>query len=79
MCDGHSVLCECSRLIGTDGGSRSEGLNCLEILDQTVLRGHSLGGQSETDSDGGDKTLRNVSHDDTWKEETLVCEFKTKT
>ena len=39
----------------------------FEILDETILAGHSLGSQSQAHSYGRDQTFRHVRHDDTWK------------
>ena len=70
--DGHSVLGEGSGLVGTDGGGGSKGLDGLEVLYEAVLGGHPLGGEGETDGDGGEQTLGHVGHDDTDQEDDGV-------
>src|SRR6218665_3242260 len=45
----HSVLRQGPGLIRADGGSRSQSLHGLEVLDETVLAGHSLGCQRQAD------------------------------
>lgn len=65
MGDSHSVLSECSSLIGADSGSRSECFDSFEILDETILRCHSLCCESETDCDCCNETFGNIGYDDT--------------
>jgi len=47
----HDVLSQGPGLVWTDDGRWTESLDGLQASDQTVLRGHSLGGQSKTDGD----------------------------
>ena len=43
----HPVLCQGTSLIWTNSWCRSQGFHRLQILDQTILAGHSFGGQSQ--------------------------------
>ena len=49
MCDGHAVLRQCAGLVGTNGRRRAESLDSLKMLHQTILTGHPLGSQRQTD------------------------------
>ncbi|GMS80947.1 hypothetical protein PENTCL1PPCAC_3122, partial [Pristionchus entomophagus] len=51
-----------------DGRRGSQCLYRLQILDQTILRGHPLSGESETHGHRRDQTLRHIGHDDTYEE-----------
>ncbi|GMS85838.1 hypothetical protein PENTCL1PPCAC_8013, partial [Pristionchus entomophagus] len=51
-----------------DGRRGSQGLDGLQVLHQTVLRGHPLGGEGEAHGNCGDETFRHVGHDDTCRE-----------
>ena len=68
----HPVLCQCSCLVRADGGGGAKSLHGLEVLDETVLAGHPLGGESEADGDGSQETLGDVSDDDTNQEDDGV-------
>ena len=45
----HAVLRQCARLVGADDGRRAQRLHRFQILHQTLLFGHSLGRQRQTD------------------------------
>jgi len=62
---GHSVLGECTCLVGANARSRSEGLNRLKILDKHVLLGHTLSGEGKGDSDSTEETFRDISDNNT--------------
>ena len=49
VCDGHAILCQRPSLVWTDRRRRPESLDRLKILHETVLTGHPLSGQSQTD------------------------------
>ena len=68
----HPILGQRPGLVGADSGGGAESLHGLEVLDETVLAGHPLGGESEADGDGGKKTLRNVGHDDSDQEDDSI-------
>merc|ERR1719471_937869 len=68
----HSVLGQCSSFVGANGGGGAKSLHGLQILDEAVLGGHPLGGQGETDGDGGQETLGDVGDDDTDQEDDGV-------
>lgn len=40
----------------------------FQVLDQTIFGGHSFGSQSQTDSNGGNKTFWDISDNDTNQE-----------
>ncbi|TRY67839.1 hypothetical protein TCAL_15855 [Tigriopus californicus] len=46
-----------------------QGLHSFQILDQAILGGHSLGGQSQAHGDSGQKALWHVSDNDTNQED----------
>lgn len=48
----HPVLRQRAGLVRADGRRGAERLHRLQVLHQTVLRGHPLGGQRKADSDG---------------------------
>ena len=62
---GHPVLGQGSGLIRADGGGGAQSLDSLQVLDEAVLAGHSLGGEGETDSDSSQETLGDIGHNDT--------------
>ena len=72
MSDGHSVLGQSSGLVRANGWGRTQGLDGFQVLDEAVLWGHSLGGQGEADSDGGQETFGHVSDDDADQEDDGV-------
>merc|ERR1719336_712712 len=72
VCDGHPVLGEGASLVRADARGGAEGLDSLQVLHQAVLGGHPLGGQGETHSDSGKKTLRNVGDNDTDQEDDSI-------
>jgi len=47
--DGHAVLCQRARLVRADRRRGAQCLDCLEVLHQTVLTGHPLRRQRQTD------------------------------
>ena len=53
-----------------DGGRK--GIDCWGYLDEAVLAGHALGGESEADSDGGQETFGDVGDDDADEEDDGV-------
>jgi len=68
----HPVLGQCASLVRADGRRRSEGLNRLQVLDQTVLLSHAFSGQGEADGDSGENSFRHVCHDDSDQEDDCV-------
>ena len=44
----HAVLRQRAGLVGADSGRGAERLDSLQVLHQTVLAGHTLGGQGQT-------------------------------
>ena len=56
--DGHTVLGEGTGLVRADGGGGSESLHGFQVLHQTVLGGHTLGSQSQTDLSTNNKVIK---------------------
>ena len=58
----HLVLCQCTRLIGTDNGHASQSLHCLELADDGVLLGHLLCTEGKHDGHDRAQSLRDRCH-----------------
>jgi len=80
--DGHSVLGKSTGLVRADGGGGTKGLNGFQVLDEAVLFGHALGGESKADSDSGEETFWDIGDNDTDQEddsfEPVVAEDEGK-
>lgn len=63
MAYGHLVLRQRAGLVAADNRGAAERLDSLEVLHETVLAGHPLGGERQTDCDRGDETLGHVRDD----------------
>ena len=72
MSNGHSVLGQRAGLVRANGWRRSERLDGLQVLDQTILGRHLFGRQREADCDGGQNSFRNVRNDDSDQEDDGV-------
>ena len=55
---GHSILCQGTSFIWTNRWGRSKRFNGLQILDETVLRGHSLCRQRQADGHRREKAWK---------------------
>ena len=64
--DSHAVLGEGARLIRADRRRRSQSFDGFQVLDQTVLAGHTFGRKSQTHRHGSQQTFRhcvpNINH-----------------
>ena len=59
----HSILSQSSSFIRTDGRSRTQSFDGLQMFDETIFGRHLLGRQRERHGDGDQQTFRNVCHD----------------
>ena len=57
--DRHPVLSQRSGLVGANGRRGSQCFDRLQILDQAILLGHSLGSQRQTDLNRSKQTAAN--------------------
>ena len=69
MGNGHTVLGKSTGLVRANGRGRAQCLDSLQVLDQTVLLGHTLGSKGQTDSDSGEETFGDIGDNDTYYEE----------
>ena len=82
MSDGHTVLGQGTGFIRANSRSGSESFDRFQVFDETIFLGHSLGGESETDSYSSEETFGHIGDNDTDEEnnsfEPVVTQNESK-